>query len=102
MPLPIAVGELIGIPLLGFVSLSLTVESGISVLRMDPRLGLVILGRLDVGLLLLETNLDLDWAWVTAGLSMAASASKNSVLGIWSQFFDIYSIASLPSVNTRA
>ena len=105
VPLPIVVGEAIGIPLLTSISLSLAVEFGIgvSVLRIDPRLGVVILGRPDVGLLVVfEANLDLDWAWVIAGLKMAAIASKNIILDILDQIFDIDFITYLANVNTES
>ena len=89
VPLPIVVGEAIGIPLLTSISLSLAVEFGIgvSVLRIDPKPGVVILGRPDVGLLVVKANLDLGWAWVITGVKMAASANKNIILDIWSQNF---------------
>ena len=58
MPLPIVVGEAIGIPLLRSVSLSLAVKLEVS--PSDLRMGAVIVGRLEGPLLLPPIDLDLD------------------------------------------
>ena len=104
VPLPIVVGEVIGIPLFTSISLSLAVEFGIgvSVLRIDPKPGVVILGRPDVGLLVVKASLDLSWAWVIAGLKIAASANNNIILDILDQIFDTHFITYPPKFNTES
>lgn len=58
VPLPIVVGEAIGIPLLRSVSFSFAVKLEVSTSGL--RMGAVIVGRLDAALVLPPINLDLD------------------------------------------